>query len=122
MKKLIILLFSTLLFSYEIKEFVTCKDVKNLNPQKTTNQFSTKDKKVFAFAYFKHIEKNKIIDFIWEKEVNNTWKIYADIKLPIFKGYRWRTYSNITIRDYFNGKWRVSLYDGNESIKQLNLI
>ena len=123
MKKFLIFILITLSFSYELKEFVTCKDVKNLTPVKITDQFSTKDKKVYAFAYFKNIETNKTIDFIWEKYVDNKWHLYADIKLPIYKGNRWRTYSYITIRDFFKGKWRVSLYDSNKTIasKEFNI-
>jgi len=116
MKKLLIFILITLSFSYELKEFVTCKDVKNLTPVKITDQFSTKDKKVYAFSYFKNIETNKTIDFIWEKYTNNKWNLYADIKLPIFKGSRWRTFSYITIRPFFKGKWRISLFDGNKTI------
>ncbi len=120
MKKLLIFLLVTLSFSYDIKEFTTCKNVKNLTPVNPTTTFSIKDKKIYAFAYFTNIKKNKFIDFVWEKEVNGIWKLYADIKLPIFSGNRWRTYSNITIRPYFKGKWRVSLFDGNKTIKSLN--
>ena len=117
MKKVIIFLITCLVFSYEIKEFVTCKDVKNHTPINITNTFTTKDKKVWAFAYFKNIKKNQSIDFVWEKFANNKWNLYADVKLPIKKGYRWRTFSNITIRgDYYKGKWRVSLYDKNDTL------
>ena len=122
MKKLIIFLLVALSFSYELKEFVTCKNVKNLTPINITNVFSIKDKKVYAFAYFKNIKENKQIDFVWEKDVNGTWKLYADIKLPIYSGYRWRTYSYITIRPFFKGKWRVSLIDGNKTIDIKNFI
>ena len=120
MKKIIFLFLIVFSFSYEIKEFVTCKNVKNLTPINITNKFSTKDKKVYAFAYFKNIKQNKTIDFIWEKDVNNTWRLYADIKLPIYKGVRWRTYSYITIRPFFKGEWRVSLMDGNKIIALKN--
>jgi hypothetical protein len=115
-KALSVLLIFTALFGYDVKEFVTCKDVENLQPVQITKTFTTKDKKVYAFAYFTHIEKNSLIDFIWEKEVNGIWKLYADIQLPIYKGVRWRTYSNITIRPYFQGKWRVSIIEGNTTI------
>jgi hypothetical protein len=108
------------LFAYNIKQFVTCKDVENLTPVNITNTFTTKDKKVYAFAYFTDIKANKTIDFIWEKEVKGEWKLYADIKLPIFAGVRWRTYSNITIREFFNGNWRVSLVEGNKTVKTVN--
>ena len=116
MKKFLIFILITLSFSYELKEFVTCKKIKNHTPIKITNNFSIKDKKAYAFAYFKNIETNKTIDFIWEKYVNNKWHLYADIKLPIYKGSRWRTFSYITIRPFFKGAWRVSLFDGNKSI------
>ena len=123
MKKLLLFLLITLSFSYELKEFVTCKDVRNLAPVDITNNFSTKDKRVYAFAYFKKIKQNKQIDFVWEKEVNGTWKLYADINLPIYKGYRWRTYSYITIRPFFKGKWRVILLENNKTIakKEFNI-
>jgi len=111
MKKIILLGFLSFLFAYDIKNFVTCKDVKNLTPINITNTFTTKDKKVYAFVYFTNIEKNRLIDFVWEKNVNGIWKIYADIQLPIYAGVRWRTYSNITIRPFFIGKWRVSIVD-----------
>ena len=122
MKKLIIFLLIVLSFSYELKEFVTCKNVINLTPINITNVFSIKDKKVYAFAYFKNIKENKQIDFVWEKDVNGTWKLYADIKLPIYAGDRWRTYSYITIRPFFKGEWRVSLLDGNKTIAVKNFI
>jgi len=110
MKKLFLfLILINLLFGFEIKEFVTCKNVKNRLPLNITNKFSVNDKKVYAFAYFKNIEKNTLIHFVWEKNVNGIWKLYADIELPIYQGIRWRTYSNITIRKFFKGKWRVSL-------------
>lgn len=110
MKKLFLfLILINLLFGFEIKEFVTCKNVKNRLPINITNKFSINDKKVYAFAYFKNIEKNTLIHFVWEKNVNGIWKLYADIELPIYQGIRWRTYSNITIRKFFKGKWRVSL-------------
>jgi len=67
-------------------------------------------------VYFKNIQANRLIDFVWEKEVNGVWKLYADIKLPIYSGIRWRTYSYITIRPFFTGKWRVSIVDGSEVI------
>lgn len=108
--------FAMSLCGYDIKEFVTCKDVQNLAPVQITDHFSTNDKKVFAFAYFTNIKENSLIDFVWEKEVNGVWKLYADIQLPIFEGSRWRTYSNITIRPYFKGKWRISLVEGNDTI------
>jgi hypothetical protein len=120
MKKLLIFLITSLLFSYDLKEFVTCKNVKNLTPVQITSKFSIKDKKVYAFAYFTNIEENRLIDFVWEKNVNDVWKLYADIQLPIYKGTRWRTYSNITIRPYLAGKWRVSIYDGNNLIAVRN--
>ncbi len=117
MKKLLLsICFSVILFGYDIKEFVLCKDVQNRTPIKITDTFTTKDKKVYAFAYFTNIEKNTLVDFIWEKEVNGIWKLYADIQLPIFAGVRWRTYSNITIREFFKGKWRVSIVEGNDKI------
>jgi len=110
MKKLLLfLILINLLFGFEIKEFVTCKNVKNRLPINITNKFSVNDKKVYAFAYFKNIEENTLIHFVWEKNVNGIWKLYADIELPIYQGIRWRTYSNITIRKCFKGKWRVSL-------------
>lgn len=110
MKKLFLfLILINLLFGFEIKEFVTCKNVKNRLPINITNKFSVNDKKVYAFAYFKNIEENTLIHFVWEKNVNGIWKLYADIELPIYQGIRWRTYSNITIRKFFKGKWRVSL-------------
>jgi len=117
MKKIILIFIATFIFSYELKEFVTCKNVKNLTPINITTIFSTKDKRVYAFANFKNIKQNKTIDFIWEKFTNNQWHLYADIKLPIFAGFRWRTYSYITIRPFFVGKWRVSIFDGNKTIK-----
>jgi len=104
------------LFSYDIKEFVTCKNVKALTPINVTKTFTIKDKKAYAFVYFKNIQENRLIDFIWEKEVNGVWKLYADIKLPIYSGIRWRTYSYITIRPFFTGKWKVSIVDGSEII------
>jgi hypothetical protein len=113
MKKFILFLIATLLFSYDLNKFVTCRNVKNLTPIDINSTFTTKDKKVYAFVYFTNIEQNRLIDFIWEKNVNDVWKLYADIQLPIYKGIRWRTYSNITIRPYLVGKWRVSIYDGN---------
>ena len=116
MKKFLIFILITLSFSYKLKEFVTCNDIKNHIPIKITNKFTIKNKKVYAFAYFKNIETNKKIDFIWEKYVNNKWHLYADIKLSIYKGSRWRTFSYITIRPFFKGEWRVSLFDGNKSI------
>lgn len=110
MKKLFLfLILINLLFGFEIKEFVTCKNVKNRLPINITNKFSVNDKKVYAFAYFQNIEENTLIHFVWEKNVNGIWKLYADIELPIYQGIRWRTYSNITIRKFFKGKWRVSL-------------
>ena len=116
MRKIVFLLLITFSFSYELKQFVTCKNVKNLIPTQITNTFNVSDDRVYAFAYFKNIKENKKIDFVWEKDVNGSWKLYADIKLPIYKGYRWRTYSYITIRNFFIGKWRVSLVDGNKTI------
>ncbi len=121
MKKLIIFLLIVLSFSYELKEFVTCKNVINLTPINVTSEFNSTNK-AYAFAYFKNIQENKIIDFIWEKKVNNNWKLYADIKLPIYAGDRWRTYSYITIRPFFKGEWRVSLLDGNKTIAVKNFI
>ena len=122
MKRLfLIFIFSVLVFSYDIKEFITCKDVENLTPINPTKVFDvTKDKKAFAFAYFINIKEKKLIDFVWEKEVEGKWKLYADIKLPIFPGIRWRTYSNITIRKYYDGNWRVSIIDGNKTIQTVN--
>jgi len=122
MKKFLIFLLITFSLSYEIKEFTTCKYIKNLTPINPTTQFTIKDKKVYAFAYFKNIKKNRYIDFIWEEFANNQWHLYADIKLPIFAGYRWRTYSYITIRPYFAGKWRVSLFDNNKLITSKEFI
>ncbi len=117
MKKIILFLLTICaLFAYDIKEFVTCKEVKNLTPIKITDTFTTKDKKVYAFAYFTNIKENRLIDFVWEKEVNGQWKLYADIKLPIYSGIRWRTYSYITIRPFFVGNWRVSIVDGSNTI------
>jgi len=110
MKKLLLfLILINLLFGFEIKEFITCKDVKNRTPIDITNKFTINDKKVYAFAYLENIEENTLIHFIWEKNVNGIWKLYADIELPIYQGVRWRTYSSITIKDFFKGKWRVSL-------------
>jgi len=117
MKKLLIFILICFSFSYELKEFVTCKYVKNHQPIDITSTFNIKDKKVYAFAYFKNIKKTHFINFIWEKYVNNQWNLYADIKLPIYKGYRWRTFSYINIRgDYYKGKWRVSIFDKNTTI------
>jgi len=120
MKKLIFFLVITLSFSYQLKEFVTCKEVKNLTPVDITDIFNTNDKKAYAFAYFQNIRKNKTVDFVWEKKIGNKWRLYADIKLPIFTGIRWRTYSYITIRPFFRGEWRVSLVDGNKTIAVKN--
>jgi len=111
MKKLFFLILFSCLFGYEIKEFVTCKKVKNLTPINITSTFTIKDKRVYAFAYFQNIKQNRLINFVWEKNVNGIWKLYASIELPIYAGIRWRTYSYITIRPYFEGKWRVSIVD-----------
>ena len=123
MRKFLIFILITFSFSYELKEFVICKDVKNLTPVQITNNFSTKDKKTYAFTYFTNIETNKTIDFIWEKYVNNKWHLYADIKLPLYKGSRWRTFSYITIRPFFKGQWKVTLFDTNKTIssKEFNI-
>jgi hypothetical protein len=121
MKKLLFaVLFALSLSGYNIKEFVTCKDVQNLTPVTITKTFSVNDKKVFAFVYFTNIKKNSLIDFVWEKKVDGKWNLYADIQLPVYAGTRWRTYSNITIRPYFKGEWRVSLVDGNKTVKTVN--
>ncbi|WP_456480693.1 DUF2914 domain-containing protein [Nautilia sp.] len=117
MKKVIFFLFLTVFsFGFDIKEFVTCKNVKNLTPVNITDTFFTKDRKVYAFTYFTDIKENFLVDFVWEKEVNGVWKLYADIQLPVFAGIRWRTYSNITIRPFFAGKWRVSIVKNNETL------
>ena len=117
MKKTIsFLLIISSIFAYDIKEFVTCKNVKNLTPIEITDTFTIKDQKVYAFAHFINIKENRLIDFVWEKEVNGEWKLYADIKLPLYSGSRWRTYSYITIRPFFVGNWRVSIVDGSDTI------
>ena len=117
MKKLLIFILITFSLSYELKEFVTCKNVKKHIPIVITQHFTVKDKRAYAFAYFKNIKKNKMIDFIWEKFAQNKWNLYADIKLPIYKGPRWRTFSYINIRgNYYKGKWKVSLFDKNQTI------
>ncbi len=120
MKKIFIfmVLFSSI-FAYDIKQFVTCKKVENLTPSGITSQFTIKDKKVYAFAYFTNIKENKLIDFVWEKNVNGMWKMYADIQLPIYSGIRWRTYSTIKIRPFFTGKWRVSIVDEGNTIDSI---
>ena len=112
-KTILVLILINLLFGFEVKEFVTCKEIRNRTPINITNKFSINDKKVYAFAYLENIKENTIIHFVWEKNVNGIWKLYADIELPIYQGIRWRTYSNITIRDLFKGKWRVSLMHNN---------
>ncbi len=122
MKKLIFFILVTLSFSYELKEFATCKNVQNLTPINITNTFDATDKKVYAFAYFINIKNNKNIDFLWEEKIGNEWKLYTDIKLPIFTGVRWRTYSYITISPFFRGEWRVSLIDGNKTVAVKNFI
>ncbi|WP_024786880.1 DUF2914 domain-containing protein [Lebetimonas sp. JH369] len=124
MKKIAFMFLAVFAFSYNLKQFTTCKNVKNLTPVEITNVFTTKDKKVFAFAKFTNIEENRLIDFVWEKNVNDIWKLYADIQLPIYKGLRWRTYSNIKIRPFFTGHWRVSIYDGNNliAIKEFKIV
>ena len=119
MKKGVIFLLVIFSFSYELKEFVICKKVINHTPINVTTQFNIKDKKVWAFAYFKNIKKTKIIDFVWEKKVDNKWRLYADVRLPIKRGYRWRTFSYIRIRPYFKGIWRVSLIDFNKTLKRI---
>jgi len=116
MKKLFFLILLTLSFGYELKEFVTCKKVVDLTPNQITSTFDTNNSKVFAFAYFTNIEQNKLIDFVWEKNVNGIWKLYADVELPIYAGARWRTFSSIKIQPYFTGKWRVSIVDNNQVI------
>jgi len=116
-KVLVFFIFSLILYAYNVKEFVTCKDVQNLTPVEITDTFTINDKKVYAFANFTDIKEKRLIDFVWEKQVNGEWKLYADIKLPIFAGERWRTYSNISIKPFFEGKWRVSLIDGNETVE-----
>jgi hypothetical protein len=121
MKKLSALaLIAVTCLAFDVKQFVTCKEVKNLKPINVTNSFSVKDKKVYAFAYFTHIHQNQMVDFVWEKNVNDVWKLYADIKLPIYEGARWRTYSSITIRPYFAGQWRVSIVSNDETIESVN--
>ncbi len=122
MKKSIIFLTAVFLFSYDLIQFVTCKNVKNHTPVNITDTFSRFDHRVYAFAYFKNIESNKTVDFIWEEYLNNKWNLYADIKLPVYKGYRWRTFSYITIREFFKGKWRVSLFDGNKTVANKNFV
>jgi len=53
MKKLtFFLILLSNLFSYDIKEFVTCKDVKALTPINITTTFTTKDKKSLCFCVF----------------------------------------------------------------------
>jgi hypothetical protein len=119
MKKTLLIFIATFLFSFEVKKFVTCKNVINLTPVEITDTFDVNDSKVYAFAYLTDIKENKNIDFIWEKEVNGEWRLYTDVSLPIYTGPRWRTYSYIKIRPYFVGNWRVSLFDGNKTIKTL---
>ncbi|MEO1959263.1 MAG: DUF2914 domain-containing protein [Nautiliaceae bacterium] len=120
-KKSAILIIGVLAFGFNIKEFVTCKNVKNLTPINPTTEFNIKDKRAYAFAYLTDIKENKKIDFVWEKKVKDKWKIYSDVKLQIKKGKRWRTYSSIRIdKPYFKGEWRVSLYDKNLSLKTIN--
>jgi len=115
-KKIIILSVASLLFSYELKEFVVCKDIKNLTPINPSTTFTTSDKKVYAFAYFKNVEKKRDIDFVWEKYVNKKWHVYTQVKLSIFTSKRWRTDSYITIKPFFKGKWRVTIFDNNKTI------
>ncbi|QCI28018.1 DUF2914 domain-containing protein [Caminibacter pacificus] len=123
MKKLLLTLLAVIAFAYDIKEFVTCKKVVDLTPQQITDTFTTKDKKVYAFAYFTNIKENRLIDFVWEKNVNGVWKIYADVQLPIYTGSRWRTYSTINIQPCFVGKWRVSIVDNDQVVdsKEFNI-
>jgi len=116
MKKTLLLLLFSLLFAYDIKQFVTCKAVVDLTPKEITSDFSITDKKIYAFAYFTNIEKNTLIDFVWEKNVNGVWKIYSVVELPIFTGQRWRTYSSINVMPYFQGKWRVSIIENDQVI------
>jgi hypothetical protein len=121
MKKALFFIFlCQLLFGFDIKQFVTCKNVKNLTPIHITNTFTTKDKKVYAFAYFINIHQNQMVDFVWEKNVNGIWKLYADIQLPIYQGKRWRTFSTINIQPYFTGQWRVSIVSNDETIESID--
>ncbi len=122
MKKLIFFIIGVFAFGYELKQFVVCRNIKHLTPVNITNKFTVKDKKVYAFAYFTNIKQNKIINFLWEEYANNQWNIYADIKLPLHTGYRWRTFSDITVRKFFTGKWKVSIFDGNKTISSKKFI
>jgi len=116
MKKLFLILTAVIAFGYELKEFVTCKKVVDLTPVEVTAKFDVNDSKVYAFANFTNIEENKLVDFVWEKNVNGVWKMYADVQLPIYAGARWRTFSSIKIQPFFVGKWRVSVVDNNQVI------
>ncbi len=119
MKKVFILfLIISNIFAYSLKEFLTCEDVKNLTPINPTKFFYlSKNKKVYAFAYFKDIKTPFKIKIRWKKfnKKDKKWYIISQINLNIKSGIRWRTFAYITLKPYSIGLWKVELINKKNS-------
>lgn len=92
--------------AFTIERMVIAGSIENRKPSGIVNTFAASTELIHCFLEAKDIAEDVKVTFVWY----HNGKAVANVELPLHKGPRWRTHSNIKPAGR-QGDWKVELQD-----------
>ncbi len=92
-----------------VRDFVLTNAVVDREPTNDTNEFTTRDEKVFAFARLNNTGSPTAVNGVWQHEGTQ----HASVWLNVGESPAWRTWSSANLKP---GNWSVTLIDAGGSV------
>ncbi len=92
-----------------VRDFVLTNAVVDREPTYDTNEFTTQDKKAFAFARINNTGAPTAVNVVWRHE----GKQHGSVWLNVGDSTGWRTWSSANLKP---GNWSVTLIDAGGSV------
>ena len=103
---ILIFVFMSFLFPYELNRFVFTRDVKNSEPADSDTAFFLVEESMFCFTEFKDIKRTTQILHKWFCK----GRLIGTVKLVLQRSRRWRTWSRKLFKNCL-GEWKVQVCD-----------
>ncbi len=92
-----------------VREFVLTHGIVGREPTDDTNEFTTRDEKVFAFARINNTGAPTAVNIVWRHEGIQ----HGSVWLNVGESTGWRTWSSANLKP---GNWSVTLIDAGGSV------
>ena len=103
---ILLIVFLSCLFPYEISRFVLTRDIKNNEPADSDTVFYLVEESLYCFTEFNNIKRTTQIIHKWFCQGRQV----GLVKLVLQRSKRWRTWSRKLFKNCF-GNWKVQVCD-----------